>query len=201
MHMSAERVRASLGRAENVCVRGERSLPTRWWSKARGLPTATYQSWLESMQAHSGRQVRILAWARTPNGVCIGSPSLLSYGSEPAWRHVGWHEIEHGGWNSETHQLSWATYAGRREFIELAEPGRMPELFRERVSASIVAERFVPVAGERGVTVSGRRDLAETSSAITWHQTLGRGLSWHSDEVRAVADAALAELQAEYGLL
>jgi hypothetical protein len=182
-------------------VWGNRSLPPRWWSRTRGLPIATYQSWLESMRVHPGRQARILAWARTPNGVCIGSPSLLSYGNESAWRHVGWHEIEHGGWNSETDKLSWSSYEGRREFIELAEPGRMPELFRERVSASIVAERFVPIAGERGVTVSGRRDLAGTSAVITWHQTLGRGLSWNSGEVRTVADAALAELQAEYGLL
>src|SRR5919112_4787998 len=173
-------------------VRRKESLPARWWSKGRGLPTATYQSWLDSMQGHPGREARILAWARTPSGVCIGSPSMFSYGNESAWRHVGWHQIEHGGWNSETHKLSWSTYEGRREFLELAEPGRMPELFRERVSASIVAERFVPIAGERGVTVSGRRDLAEASPAITWHQTLGRGLSWNSDEVRKAANVALA---------
>jgi hypothetical protein len=182
-------------------VRGNRSVPVRWWSRARGLPTATYQSWLESMRNRPGRQTRILAWARTPGGVCIGSPSMLSYGSEPAWRHVGWHQIEHGGWNAETHKLSWSIYDGGRDFIDLVEPGRMPELFRERVSASIVAERFVPIAGERGVTVSGRRDLGQTSPAISWHQTLGRGLSWNSDEVRTAADVALAELQAEYGLL
>ena len=182
-------------------VRGNRSVPVRWWSRARGLPTATYQSWLESVRTHPGRQTRILAWARTPSGVCIGSPSMLSYGSEPAWRHVGWHQIEHGGWNAETHKLSWSLYDGGRDFIDLVEPGRMPELFRERVSASIVAERFVPIAGERGVTVSGRRDLAQTSPAISWHQTLGRGLSWNSDQVRTAADVALAELQAEYGLL
>jgi hypothetical protein len=106
---------------------------------------------------------------------------MFSYGSESAWRHVGWHQIEQGGWNAETHKLSWSTYDG--------------------VSASIVAERFVPIAGERGVTVSGRRDLAEASPAITWHQTLGRGLSWNSDEVREAANVALAELQAEYGML
>jgi hypothetical protein len=88
---------------------------------------------------------------------------MLSYGSESVWRHVGWHQIEHGGWNAEAHKLSWSTYDGSREFIDLVEPGRMPELFRERVSASIVAERFVPIAGERGVTISGRRDLAEAS--------------------------------------
>lgn len=121
-------------------------------------------------------------------------------GSVPAggWRHVGWHEIEHGGWNAESRSLSWTLYGGRRGRIGLREPGRLPELFRERVAASIVVERFVPIRGERGVTVTARRDLGG-SGAITWHSTLTRGLTWSTPGVTEEAARASAELQSEYG--
>jgi hypothetical protein len=187
-------------RSNNVSVAGKSSGPKRWWSKRRGLPTATYESWRDTLRAQPERQPRVLAWARAVNGVCIGSPSLLSYGSQSGWTHVGWHQIERGGWNAETHKLSWTSYDGIKQFVELTEPGRLPELFRERVSATIVAERFVPIAGERGVTVSGRRDLADATSSITWHRTLSRGISWDTHGVQEAADAALAELRREYDL-
>ena len=64
--------------------------------------------------------------------------------------------------------------------LELIEPGRLPELFRERISATIAVERFVPLAGERGVIIAARRDLGG-SGAVVWHGTLTRGLSWQTD--------------------
>jgi hypothetical protein len=118
--------------------------------------------------------------------------------AQDGWRHLGWHEIEHGGWNAESRSLSWTLYGGRRGRVGLAEPGRMPELFRERVAASIVVERFVPIRGERGVTVTARRDLGG-SGTISWHSTLTRGLSWSTEGVADEAARASAELQSEYG--
>ena len=142
----------------------------------------------------------------------VGSPAVLSLGdlgqvdlgaTEPGtagdgWRHVGWHEVEHGGWNAESRSLSWTLYSGRRGRVALAEPGRLPELFRERVAASIVVERFVPIRGERGVTVTARRDLGG-GGTISWHSTLTRGLSWSTEGVAEEAARASAELQSEYG--
>ena len=117
---------------------------------------------------------------------------------DDGWRHVGWHEIEHGGWNAESSSLSWTLYGGRRGRVGLAAPGRLPELFRERVAASIVVERFVPIRGERGVTVTARRDLSG-SGGISWHSTLTRGLSWSTEGVAEEVARASAELQSEYG--
>jgi hypothetical protein len=48
------------------------------------------------------------------------------------------------------------------------------------------------------VTVSGRRDLADSTATITWHASLSRGLSWRTEGVQQAADDALAELQREY---
>ncbi|HVD54477.1 MAG TPA: hypothetical protein VNC13_09875 [Propionibacteriaceae bacterium] len=175
-----------------------------WWSRGRGLPSAVYESWKESLAAQLGRPARILAWATTPAGFCIASLATLSYGTEDAWQHIGWHEIEHGGWNAELRRLSWVLYAipgqaATRGSLELTEPGRIPELFRERISATIAVEKFVPLSGERGVTVTARRDLGR-GGAVSWHGTLTRGLSWQTDGVPAAVDQALEQVRAEYEL-
>ena len=161
-------------------------------------------SWMASLQAVPGRPARILAWAAgsdEPGGgtFCIGSPAVLSTGGVSGWQHVGWHLIERGGWNAELRQLSWVQVDGRRGAVHLDRPGRLPELFRERVEATIVVRQFVPLAGERGVTVSARRDLAP-GGGLDWHTSLTRGLSLQSEAVQAAVEDALAAIRAEYDM-
>ena len=172
----------------------------------RGLPAEVHASWRASLRDRGGAPTRILAWTRSSDGYVVGSLAVLSLGGgEPvadadgaAWRHVGWHEIEHGGWNAESRSLSWTLYGGRRGRVELADPARLPELFRERVAASIAVERFVPIRGERGVTVTARRDLGGDGD-LSWHSSLTRGLSWSTDGVTEEAARVLAEMESEYG--
>jgi hypothetical protein len=168
-----------------------------WWSRSRGLPRPVYAAWTASLMQSPGRPVRILAWARGREGFVIGSPAALSWSAQDEWTHVGWHEIERGEWNAETATLSWTLLGGGRGAVSLEEPGRLPELFRERIAATIALERFVPVTGDRGVIVTARRNLAADGS-ITWYTTLTRGLTWHSEGVQAAADRAMAELRNEY---
>ena len=170
-----------------------------WWSRSRGLPRAVYAAWTASLAQTPGRPARILAWAKGPEGFVVGSPAALSWGAGEAWNHVGWHEIERGGWNAETATLTWTLHSGPRGSVTLDESGRLPELFRERIAATIALERFVSVAGDRGVIVTARRDLA-ADGGISWHSSLTRGLTWHSAGVQAAADQALAELRSEYDL-
>ena len=173
-----------------------------WWSRSRGLPRPVYESWRSSLAAQPDRPARILAWARISTGYCIASPTALSYSGEAGWTHIGWHEIERGSWNAELRKLSWALHTApdkpsRRGSIELVEPGRLPELFRERISATIAIERFVPLVGDRGVTISARRDLG-AGGTVAWHSTLTRGLSWETDGLRAAVDQAMEQLRTEY---
>jgi hypothetical protein len=181
----------------NDTVRG-----SAWWSRSRGLPSGVHESWRSSLAAQPDRPARIFAWARTSTGYGIASPSTLSYGDENGWKHIGWHEIERGGWNAELGKLSWVLHAtpgksSPRCTLVLVKPGRLPELFRERISATIAIERFVPLLGERGVTITARRDLG-ASDTIAWHSTLTRGLSWDADGVRAAVDQAMEQLRTEY---
>ena len=73
-------------------------------------------------------------------------------------------------------------------------------MFQERVAASIVFERFVPLTAgsDRGVVVNGRRDLADGPTQISWHATLTRGVTWRTPGARELADSAMAELRDEY---
>lgn len=183
-------------------MRKDNRRSSAWWSRSRGLPRKTYDSWRSSLAVQPSRPPRILAWAPTPAGFCIASLATFSYGSEPGWEHLGWHEIERGGWNAELQKLTWVRYAApgeapARGSLELTEPGRLPELFRERVSATIAVERFVPLAGERGVIIAARRDLGG-SGAVAWHGTLTRGLSWQTAGVQAAVDQAMEQVRAEY---
>lgn len=177
---------------------------TSRFSRARGLPRPAYESWAASLQGEPGRPVRILAWAPVvprdgEEQFCIGSPVALSAGGPSGWGHVGWHQIEHGGWNAELHQLSWVLVDGRRGAVQAEDPGKLPELFRERVEASIVVKSYVALSGERGVQVSARRDLG-AAGTISWHTRLTRGLSMSTPGVADAVDAALVETRAEYDL-
>ncbi len=179
----------------------------KWWSKGRGLEPEVYDSLVTSLSAQPGRlshpapdsKPRILAWARSPQGVVVGLPAQLCVYADGDWTKVGWHTIEKGGWNTETGQLQWTLYGGRRGSIALLAPARLPELFRERVAASIAVDHFEPVAGTRGgVVVSGRRDLGDTDAPLSWHCTLSKGVTWRTAGVQATADAVLALLRSEY---
>jgi hypothetical protein len=139
----------------------------------------------------------MLAWAPTSNGFGIGSPGALSYGGGGDWTHLGWHQIERGGWDEDGRRLRWQRYDGARGSLDLTVPGRLPELFRERVAASIALEKFVPLTGERGVTITARRNLSD-GRAIEWHATLTRGLTWQTSGVREAVDEVMAEVRTEY---
>ena len=165
------------------------------------MPPEAHATWRTTLTAVAGRPARILAWAPVvDDGLVLLSPAALSVLRDDDWRHLGWHEIERGGWNAETEQLRWQTYGGARGAVALPDPARVPEVFKERVDASVVFERFVALggSGDRGVIVSGRRDLAHGPTEISWHTSLTRGVTWRTPGVRELADAAMAELRREY---
>jgi len=171
-----------------------------WWTKTRGMAREAYESWSRSAATAQGRSVRILAWATTADGYVVASPSALSVGDTDSWTHTGWHEMDRGGWDGATGQLSWSGYHGDPQVVELTDPGRLPEVFRERVSASILLERFVPIVNGRGVTISGRRDPGSPSGQISWHTELGRGLTWQTPGVQTAVDEAVALVRTEYDM-
>lgn len=143
---------------------------------------------------------RVLARAVSADGAAYGLVDRLVYRHREDWLTQPWHEIEHGGWDAERQTLRWVDVAGRRGELALTETGQLPDLFNERVTASIACLRSVPLAGEHTVTISARRDLGAPTAPLIWRITPGKGV--HPSEVDAdpLVQQELEQLRAEYDL-
>lgn len=143
---------------------------------------------------------RPLAAARTLDGWCVLLPDVLAQQVGGEWRLIGWHEIEQGGWNDQNRELRWEESSGRRGSAVMDDPQRVPEVFRERVHASIVVQKHIPIDGTReGGVVSARRSLTNPDGPLEWRTRRGRGTP--DDEVtRASLATALDELRHDFDI-
>ncbi|MVA77491.1 hypothetical protein GC722_15910 [Auraticoccus sp. F435] len=142
---------------------------------------------------------RVLAWAEGDTGVVAALPATLAVRRVDGWWLVGWHEVESGGWSAPDSELSWVLVDGRRGRMRLREPGRLPEVFRERVEATIVVRREVTDdATGAQFTLSARRRLDDPGAGLAWHTTLVRGTTWRTPGVREAVERAMRALRAEY---
>lgn len=149
--------------------------------------------------AAPGAPTRVLAWGRHGEHYAFGFISHLVYDDGSGWRILPWHRIARGGWDKDAQRLTWVDYDGGRGDLPLTEPGSVPELFKERVEASILVSRQVPVEGTKhGVVVIGRRVLGTEPAVLEWHASLNTGTRWSDPGAREGAEAALAALKAEY---
>lgn len=171
------------------------------FSRSRGIEKQAFESFHASLSAEPHRKLRILGWTYAREGFCIGTPSHLSLGDTGSWQHIGWHQFERGDWNAETQALRWALYGGTRGTAHLQTPARLPELFRERIAASIVIERFIPVRGTKGIIISARRNLADQDGPLDWHRSLSPGLTWDERGVEDLAELTIADLRTEYDIV
>jgi hypothetical protein len=115
---------------------------------------------------------------------------------------IPWERVEDAAWDQESSRLDVTeigAYGEQRPayvFI-LEDPALFLQLVRERVTASIVLQRRVPVRGKLGLTVIGRR--SPVGGPISWMHAYDAGLDPADPEVAAVAQVALAAAEAEVG--
>lgn len=188
----------------------------------KGLDRDVHRSWSDSLRAAGISAGSLMAWAKsTDDQYVIGAAGVLSISSGAAgqlhWQHIGWHQIERGGFDADTSSLRWTLYADRQAddelegltgAVALRQPGRLPLVFRDRVNASIAVEQFIglrddePAPGRQhrvpGVIVSGRRDLGRRNAPIQWRASVPRGISWDAPGIRELAAESVARLRAEY---
>jgi hypothetical protein len=115
---------------------------------------------------------------------------------------IPWEQIEDAAWDQETSRFqvtetgSWGAQRPAYAFV-LEDPPLLLQLVRERVTASIVLQRRVPVRGKLGLTVIGRR--SPVGGPVAWMHAYDVGLDPDDPEVAAAADTALVGARAEVG--
>jgi hypothetical protein len=133
----------------------------------------------------------------------VGTTSGLFVPDGSTYRRIRWEAIERGEWDSDGGQLVVEEVAdfGRpmpRHSARLEDAGRLLQLIRERVTASVVLTRYVPVAGNRGISVVGRRAPGAVGP-VEWSFVVDPSLSPDDPRVRGAAERALAEAEYELG--
>jgi hypothetical protein len=148
---------------------------------------------------------RVLAWTRTTTGeVLAGTREAIYLDGQ----RLAWQDVEAADWDRDTEVLrvvevgSWGQPRGEHRY-PISEPGRLLELVRERVTASVLLVRHVPIDGRRGVRVIARRPPAgnrELRHDIHWVYEFDEGIDPADPAVRSAAQAALASARDEVGL-
>ena len=148
---------------------------------------------------------RVLASATAEDGsVLAGTRDAFYVASGDAIRRVPWEQVEAADWDrdTDTFRLSEVGAWGEQRPVHTAvldDPGRLLELVRERVTASVVLQRHVTVAGRRGLRVIARR-APSGSGGVQWVYEYDEGLDPDDPLVREVARATLRAMRSEVGL-
>ncbi|PVG83546.1 hypothetical protein DDE18_09350 [Nocardioides gansuensis] len=114
-----------------------------------------------------------------------------------------WERVEAADWDRDADLFrvaevgSWGEERREHAFA-LTEPGRVLELVRERVTASVVLQRHVPVRGRRGLRVVARR-APRGDQPIAWFYEYDEGVDPDDPTVAAAARRALAAALDEVG--
>jgi hypothetical protein len=145
---------------------------------------------------------RVLSWATSTAGVVAGTREAL-YLPGPPPRRVAWEQVEAADWDLESETLrvrEVGTWGEPRPAYELTmtEPGRLLELVRERITASVVLQRHVAIQGKRGVRVIARRS-ASGARELSWLFEYDEGIDPADPFVEHAAREALGAAQNEVG--
>jgi hypothetical protein len=141
---------------------------------------------------------RVLAAARSTDGSWLVATDrgLVAPGVR-----LDWSSITHAQWYDEETALSVAyvddTGAVGEHTFHVADPGLLPETVHERVVATILLSRHLPVTGRRGVRVVARRQPG--SDELVWQVVPDPGIDPNDPQVSARVRAAVQQMRTELG--
>jgi hypothetical protein len=142
----------------------------------------------------------VLAWAEATDGTVVaGTRDAIYIGAD----RLPWEQVEAADWDRDTDLLRVSevgTWGERRveHALSFDDPARLLQLVRERVTASIVLQRHVPVDGRRGVRVIARR-APHRDRPIAWFYEYDEGVDPADPAVVEVAESALQLAREELG--
>ena len=142
---------------------------------------------------------RLLAWSESASGPVGGTRDALYLTGV----RIAWEQVEAADWDLETSTLrvsevgSWGQVRPVHLLV-LEQPGKLLQLVRERVTASVVLQRHVVVEGGRGLRVIARR-APRGDQPLSWVHEYDEGIDPGSPAVQAAAQAALSAAIDELG--
>jgi hypothetical protein len=159
----------------------------------------------EASDVAVGPGERVLAWCHTGDDrVLAGTRDALYLAAPDDTTRIPWEQVEAADWDDDSEVLrvslvgSWGEQRVEH-VLAIAEPGRLLQLVRERVTASIVLQRHVPLRGRGGVRVIGRR-APRGDAPIAWFYEYDEGVDPDDPTVRTAAAEALVAARSDVGL-
>jgi hypothetical protein len=147
----------------------------------------------------------MLAWAPLVGGDWVAGTRDALY--VPSVR-LPWEQVEAADWDRDLSRLRvsevgrWGEPRAEHD-LTLAESGqgadRLLQLVRERVTASVLVVRHVPISGRRGVRVVARR-APSGRSPVQWVYEYDVGVDPSDPVVEAAAATALAAARDDLGV-
>ena len=152
-----------------------------------------------------GSGERLLAWAVVDGGHAAGTRDALYIAtSSVETTRIPWEQVQSAEWDPEESTLrvsevgTWGQVRPAYQVV-VTDPGRLLELVRERVTASVLLQRHVPVTGRQSIRVIARR-APRGDQPINWLIEYDEGLDPNDRVVGLAVEAALAAARAEVGL-
>jgi hypothetical protein len=148
---------------------------------------------------------KVLASTTSTDGtVLAGTRDAFYVVAAGETRRVPWEQVEAADWDrdTDTFRLSEVGSWGEQRPVHMAtldEPGRLLELVRERVTASVVLQRHVALGGRRGLRVIARR-APSGAGGVQWVYEYDEGVDPDDPIVRAAAREALEAMRLDVGL-
>lgn len=183
-----------------------------WWSrKARRSgpqerPEGRPQDVPAGVLPALGRGEQVLATAREDAGgawVVLTTFRLLERTEEgETLLERPWHEVDTGSWDPERWTLSVVFVDGRQgrqwALRRRTGPGRVPEVFRDRTTATVVLTQAIDLGPRRTARVSVRTVL-ETRELVE-QVLLGRGARAEDRELAARVEQTRRDLREQSGM-
>ncbi|MSS45687.1 hypothetical protein FYJ43_06460 [Cutibacterium sp. WCA-380-WT-3A] len=165
-----------------------------WWTKG---PSADEMARLRAVLGFD--DVKVLASGRGDGVTAIAVIEGLVVLTDDADSAVAWHEIVRGKWNGNTETLSWEFLDGSGTSVVLNKPGKIPEVFRAKITESIAATRTVPVRGG-SILIAGRIPAGHLADgSITWTALARESADLNDPETRQVIMETTSSLKKEWG--
>ena len=141
---------------------------------------------------------RRLAWGLTARGEAVLATGVGLY--LPQTPRLAWHEVEKVTWQRpvlEVLRVATISGTGSRWRVPLAEEGKLPDVVRSQVTASVAWSTHVALEPAGGVRIVGRRRPGQ--DALDWQLVFDRDTDPDVPAINSQAQALLRDARRTIG--